>query len=260
MLVDDYLKQINPEIPTIGDDLGGLADFADTVTRATPNLVALLDNTSFLARSLVDQEQELNGFLTSTTTATGELDDFLTDNENRLVRLAADSLPSLQVYDRYSAEFPCLARGLAASEAFIGDSFGGLQPGLHITLEVVNQQGAYTPRADEPRYRDDRGPRCYGLPTPTRPASDINFQDGFRDGGGPETTRPPAGSAAGSAAGTAANNAAADPAAALAGPRAQRAVMGSVLAPVLGVGADQVPDLAYLLFGPLARGTQVGLS
>ena len=36
--------------------------------------------------------------------------------------------------------------------------------------------------------------------------------------------------------------------------------MGAVLGPVLGVSADEVPDLAYLLFGPMARGTEVGLS
>ena len=49
------------------------------------------------------------------------------------------------------------------------------------------------------------------------------------------------------------------PAQALAAPAAQREVMDSVLAPVLGVAPGQVPDLAYLLFGPLARGTEVGL-
>ena len=31
-------------------------------------------------------------------------------------------------------------------------------------------------------------------------------------------------------------------------------------APVLGVPVDAVPDLVDLLFGPMARGTKVGLS
>ena len=250
VLVDDYLKGINPEIPALGENFGGLADFSDTLDRTTPDLSALLDNSSFLARSLVDTEDSLSRFLASTTTSTQDLDRLLKNNENRLVRLAADSLPSLQVYAKYSPEFPCLARGLAASDKLISDSFGGLQPGLHITLEFVEEQGGYTPNADEPRYRDDRGARCYGLPTPKRPADDINFQDGFRDDGGPDTTK--AGAAGSSTAGS-------EPARALAGSTAERRVMGSVLAPVLGVSTDEVPDLAYLLFGPMARGTQVGL-
>ena len=36
----------------------------------------------------------------------------------------------------------------------------------------------------------------------------------------------------------------------------QRAV-GSLVAPVLGVPTDEVPPVATLLFGPLARGTAV---
>ena len=247
--VDDYLKGINPEIPALGENLGGLADFADELDRTTPALSTLLDNTSFLARSLVDQRDELARFLASTTTSTRKLDEFLTRDENRLVRLAADSLPSLQLYDRYSPEFPCLAKGLAASDPLISDTFGGRQPGLHITLEFVDDQGGYLPATDRPRYRDDRGPRCYGLPDPQGRASDINFQDGFNDGAGPDTTQREDSSGAAS-----------DPASALAGVRAQQQVMGAVLGPVLGLPADEVPGLAFLLFGPMARGTQVGLS
>ncbi|MBC7374299.1 MAG: MCE family protein [Frankiales bacterium] len=252
VLVDGYLKGINPELPTLRQNFDGLADFSDTLNRTTPNLSAVLDNTSFLARSLVDTKGSLSRFLASTTTSTQDLDRLLTNNENRLVRLAADSLPSLQVYDKYSPEFPCLAKGLAASDTFISNSFGGLQPGLHITLEFVKEQGGYTPNADEPRYRDDRGPRCYGIPDPKGRAADINFKDGFRDNGGPDTTQA-------GAASSPAGNAGSEPARALAGSTAERRVMGAVLAPVLGVSGDDVPDLAYLLFGPMARGTQVGL-
>jgi hypothetical protein len=42
-------------------------------------------------------------------------------------------------------------------------------------------------------------------------------------------------------------------------PTEQRAV-GSLVAPVMGVPADQVPAVATLLFGPLARGTAVSVA
>jgi phospholipid/cholesterol/gamma-HCH transport system substrate-binding protein len=168
------------------------------------------------------------------------------------VTLAADGLPSLQVLAKYAPEFPCLAKGLELSEGFIGDSFGRLQPGLHITLEFTSDQGAYVPQRDEPQYKDTRGPECYELPAPPVPAADINFQDGYFDELGPGTSQPPDGGGA--------PTPASDPARALASPAGQRAVMGAVVGPVLGVPADEVPDLAYLLFGPMARGTEVGLS
>jgi phospholipid/cholesterol/gamma-HCH transport system substrate-binding protein len=247
-LVDSYLKEFNPEIETLGEDFRGLADFADNLERTTPDLVALLDNLSVINANLVDQEQELSTFLDTTTGFARELDGFLQENEQRLIRLAADSRPVLGVFAKYSPEFPCLARGLEASEKFIGDSFGGLQPGLHITLEFTEDQQGYQPERDEPAYRDTRGPECYGLPDPERPAEDINFQDGYRDELGPDTTQGEQESDS-----SVANN----PVRAMVG---ERAVMGAVLGPVMGVTPDEVPDLAYLLFGPMARGTEVGLS
>ena len=247
-LVDSYLREFNPEIAALGENFGGLADFVDNLEASRPDILALLDNLSAVNRNLVDQEQELNTFLTSTTTFAEEMGSFLRDNETRLVRLAADSVPVLQVYAKYSPEFPCLAKGLDASNEFISDSFGRLQPGLHITLEFTEDQQGYQPEVDEPAYLDRRGPECYGLPDPEGQAEDINFKDGYRDDGPPDSTQ---GSDA-----SVANN----PVMALASPAGQRAVMGAVLGPVLGVPPDQVPDLAYLLFGPMARGTEVGLS
>ena len=41
---------------------------------------------------------------------------------------------------------------------------------------------------------------------------------------------------------------------------ADRAAVGAVVGPVLGVRASEVPDLALLLFGPVARGTEVRTS
>ena len=251
VLVDDYLKGINPSVPTLGEDFRGLADLADTLDQASPDLLEVLDNLSFVNRSLVEQEQALSTFLTSTTGVAGETDRFLRDNESRLVTLAADSRPVLETFARYAPQFPCLAQGLAASNRFIGDAFGGLQPGLHITLELVDARPGYRPGLDEPAYKDDRGPDCVDLPNPEGQEPDVNLQDGFNDSNGPDDSSTPEEASPGlPAPGLRANSL----------PMSQREVMGSVLGPVMGVPADEVPDLAYLLFGPMARGTQVGLS
>ncbi|MBC7374674.1 MAG: MCE family protein, partial [Frankiales bacterium] len=177
---------------------------------------------------------------------------------NRLIRLAADSLPSLQVYDRYSPEFPCLAAGLTIQEKMARDTFGGLQPGLHITLEVVADQGGYQP-GDEPRYGEDRGPTCFGLPpnAPVRPfPSTYEPVDGYCDR--EEAATP--GVSASCRDGRGQGSGPFEPARALASVRADRRAVGAAVGPVLGVPADEIPDLALLLFGPVARGTIVGLS
>jgi hypothetical protein len=200
-----------------------------------------------VSRTLVDQKTQLSSFLTSTTTFTDTSNQFFTANADRLITLASASLPSLQTYARYSPEFPCIARGLTAFEPRVERSFGGLQPGLHITLEATHDNGAYTP-GQEPRFLDDRGPQCYGLPSPQVPAPDVNYRDGYKDG-------QPSTMAAATPAAIALN-----PAAYLAGPQAQRQLLNAVVAPVMGVPLDGVPDIAVMLFGPMARGTTVQLS
>jgi phospholipid/cholesterol/gamma-HCH transport system substrate-binding protein len=244
-LVDAYLKRFNPSIDTLGEDFRGLADLATTLDAAAPDLLSLIEDFSFSSRQLVDQQDELSGFLDATQDVSAELESFLRENETRLVRLAEDSLAPLQAYARYSPEFPCLAGGLVRFQPIVEDSFGRLQPGLHITLEVTQDQDGYTPE-DTPEYLDDRGPECYGLPDDTTvPAPDYEYKDGYRD-----EERAGIGDPSG---------AADDPALALASPAGQKELLGMVTAPVLGVPLDEVPDIVSLLFGPMARDTAVVL-
>jgi virulence factor Mce-like protein len=259
VIVDTYLEEFNQELPRLEQNFRGLADYADILDDAAPDFLRVLDNLSFINRSLVDQEEELNTFLTSTTGFSGEMESFLVENEDRFITLAADSLPNLEVLARYSPEFPCLAEGLAiqgGDRGTIGDVFGGLQPGLHITLEIIPQREGYQPGADEPEYKDDRGPECYGIPNPPVPIGDINFQDGFRDDLGPDTTEPPEEEESGP---PALPPLPAPPPLPLTSPTDQRQMLDAVVAPVMGVPMDEVPDLAQLLFAPIARGTVVGL-
>ena len=260
-LVDAYLKEFNPEIEGLGDNFGGTADFVDNLEASREDILALLDNLSEINRDLVDQEQELNTFLTSTTAFANEMNDFLVDNDERLIRLAADSVPVLQLYEKYSPEYPCLAKGLDQQAELIGNTFGGLQPGLHITLEFTEDQNGYVPQRDEPQYGEDSGPTCRGLP-PNAPIipfpADIEVEDGYCDefeqenegvqngcprDGDPEDASAPF-----------------DPARALAQRDRDRAAVAAVAAPVMGIAPSEVPDLAVLLFGPVARGTEVGLA
>lgn len=244
--VEAYFRELNPQLPAIQEDLRGLADLAESYSAAAPDLLRLIDNFAAVSRNVVDQKAQISAFLSSTTGFASTFTDFLNANDQRLITLAAASRGPLGVYARYSPEYPCMLAGLTAWQPRVERSFGGLQPGLHITLEVTKDNGRYSP-GDEPKYREDRGPACYGLPKPATPAPDINFKDGYRDNQA-GTTAPSAGAAA------------ADPARSLGGGITQRGILNAVVAPVLGVPYDGVPDIAELLFGPMARGTTVGLS
>ncbi|HET8614315.1 MAG TPA: MCE family protein [Actinomycetales bacterium] len=256
-MVDDYLKQLQPHLPTLTDDISRLADVASTYADAAPDLVGTLRNLAVTSQTVATKQSTVAAFLTGTTglarTATG----VLTDDGDRIIRVGAVSRPTLEVLAKYAPEYPCLAQGLDRYRSRINDAFSG--NALHITLEVVPQRSAYVP-GEEPSWQDHRGPSCYGLPAPgwdqSHPYPGNHFADGTH---GAPTSLPPGSvrTAAAGDGGTGGPSPLADPASGQAGTAAEQAVTDALLAPVLGLEPDQVPDISNLLVGPLARGTQV---
>ncbi|MFI6356661.1 MCE family protein [Streptomyces sp. NPDC050743] len=234
--VEGYLRRLNPHLPSIKEDISRFADVAEVYGDAAPDLMRILRNTVTTSRTIVEKQDQLAAALRSTAAVAGTADDFLSENGDRLITLGRVSRPTLELFARYSPEYPCLLQGLVRQEKASEDAFRGGE--MRITLEVVRPQGAYRP-GEEPVYGERSGPNCRGLPHPRVPGPKPHLNDGT-------SPRSSEGSLPGGAdvSATAAE---------------QRAV-GSLVAPVLGVPADQVPPVATLLFGPLARGTAVSVA
>ncbi|MCD9873273.1 MCE family protein [Streptomyces guryensis] len=229
--VEDYLHRLNPHLPSLTEDFARLADVAQVYGDAAPDLMEVLRNTVTTSRTLVAERDRLASALTTTAGAAGTAQDFLDANGDRLITLGQVSRPTLELFARYSPEYPCLLAGLVHEEQASEQAFRGGK--MHITLEVVRQQGAYRP-GEEPRYADRSGPDCRDLPHPSVPAPGVHLDDGSRAGG----SSGPLGVSA---------------------TRAEQRAVGSLVSPVLGVPADEVPPVTTLLFGPMARGTAVSV-
>ncbi|HUR13922.1 MAG TPA: MCE family protein [Mycobacteriales bacterium] len=186
VLAGSYFGKLNPALPQAGADLQGLADLANNVSVATPDLLRVLDNLSSGSRMLVAERTRLEEFLTSTEGFAATARTIVAENEQRLVSLSRDSVAPLRLFARYSPELPCFLAGLARYEPIVARTFGGDQAGLHITLEVTEDNGAYAP-GQEPKYRDTRGPACWKLPHPQVPEPDDYFDDGYRTRTTPST-------------------------------------------------------------------------
>ncbi|MFF4546758.1 MCE family protein [Streptomyces sp. NPDC001406] len=232
MRVEDYLHRLNPHLPSLTEDFARLADVAGVYGDAAPDLMEILRNTVTTSRTLVEQRGRLASALTTTATAASTTEDFLDANGDRLITLGRVSRPTLALFARYSPEYPCLLAGLVREEQASEQAFRGGK--MHITLEVVRQQGPYEP-GEEPRYDDRSGPNCRDLPHPPVPAPGVHLNDGSSKG----SSSGPLGVSA---------------------TRAEQRAVGSLVAPVMGVPADEVPPVATLLFGPMARGTAVSVA
>jgi phospholipid/cholesterol/gamma-HCH transport system substrate-binding protein len=239
-----YFERLNPQLPAIQDDLVKLAAVTDIYADAAPDLVATLRNFAVTNATIAEKAKTYAAFLSGTTSFANTTRDVLSENEDRLVRLAAVSRPTLQVLAKYAPEYPCLLKGLTESNQFIGDAFANGE--LHITLEVVRPRSKYVPGVDDPAWGERSGPNCRHLPRPpysqANPDPSVHLNDGTS--GGPSGDQIPGFLLDSGNAGTA----------------DEQALMDPLLSPVMSVPPDQVPDIATLLFGPMARGTVVSQS
>ncbi len=246
--LDAYLKRLNPEVPALVEDIKLLAEVTDTYGDVMPALADTLRNTVKTGNTLVTKEEKLNAFLTDMTSFSNTTKSFLDANGDNIIRLGEVSEPILALLARYSGMFPCLLDGLVRQAPRLADTFRGFV--FHIDLKVLpNQPRGYTP-ADRQVYGADRPANCAGLPTPPIPYPSFpNLDDGADGLGKGDNQRTATGF------GTRPSRLNAGPA----GTEADKALVNSLTAPLLGVPLDQMSDVGTLLFGPAMAGTEVSV-
>lgn len=250
--LDGYLTELNPHLPALKQDITDLANVSDIYNDATPDLMRLLKNATTTGNTVVLKKQALQDFLTDLTGTAQTANDFLADNEKALIEVGEVSRPTLETLATYSPEYVCLLQGMANWVPRFTDAFGGGEhfqgsaKSLHITLEVVPQKRGYT-REDRPAFLDDRGPGCRSLPTPpysqNNPGPAGKIHDGVGDQPGPGSRAPSVFDVTSGSAGT----------------QAEQEIVDALVGPVMAEQSADVPDIATLLFGPVARGTEVNV-
>ncbi|GAA0332631.1 MCE family protein [Actinoallomurus spadix] len=243
MLVDadDYLKRLNPHLPTIVHDLRQLAIVSDNLGGAAPDLISIMQNLQTTNKTIVDKEPQLVAALDKGIGLTGDATDFAANNEPRIEGAMIANRKALALLAKYSPSVPCVFQGMARLTPRLVDAMGGRQPGVHVTLELVKPRPGYKPGLDRPEFKDHRNPRCYGLPNPKVPFPQYQELDGTEDdqwwAGG---------------AGRSLSSVLVKP-----GSSDDDSLLKGLMGPAMGTRADQVSDLAALLYRPATSGMVV---
>ena len=249
VILDDYLKRTNPQIPLFIDDLKKLSSVSDTYTEVIPELATVLRNSVTTGNTFVEKEAKVQALFSDVASFSSTSRDFLEQNGQNIIRLSEQGQAQLPLFAKYSPEYPCLIKGMVNWTPNMEQTYRGYT--LHITLETLpNHPTGYTP-ADKPKYGAHNGPHCEKLPnppynqnnkTPQPRVSEVD--DGMSGGHGKFRPRTPTGF---------------DMTSGYSGTDAERTLVNAFAAPAMGVSTDDVPDLASLLFGPLARGSEVSV-
>ncbi|MER6528006.1 MCE family protein [Streptomyces sp. NPDC001508] len=230
--LDAHLRKFNPDLPALNRDLRELVKVSNLYADAAPDVITALTDFTTTSGTLAEKSGDLAATLGATTGAADDLTGFLRRNKDTIIRLSADSRPTLRLLAEYSSSFPCTLRTLADFVPEMDKALGkGTdRPGLRVDLTTVPSRGAYVPGQDTPSYDAGGGPRCYPVPylgVPTKPAAQVSAAAGQDLG--------------------------------LANSPQENALVNELLAPATGKSPADLPDWSSLLAGPALRGTEVTL-
>jgi len=254
-----YLRQYNQHLPALDNDIRRLVGLFHTLNQASPNLIQALNDFTVTSETIATERASLSALYSTLTTAAGDLRAFLDANSSNIIKLSADSVPSLRILARYSPEFPCVLRDLVSFEPAANKLLGkGTdQPGLHAQVVIVaplgpNHIGRYVYPQDTPIYGDNLGPHCYPIPFPG-----ITLNDGAAPSSpAAGLPQPHPGHAPRS---TAAHTTAALAPTTLAGSPLESELVRELTALALRTARGSVPSWGSLLTAPLFRGITVRL-
>jgi len=249
--LDNYLKQLNPQMPTIADDVRKLVTVLDTYDGALPDLLSLLRDVTVPMNTVSEKSAQLATLLAATTEAADSTRLFLERHGDQLIQLGDVSRPVLELLAVYAPEYPCVFAGLQAGQPRAEEVFASGR--MRITLEITRDNGKYLPGRDEPVYGARNGPLCWNLPNPPVPAPEFPINDGYDYG----ANRPPSAPIPVGIPGTVPGAPATGPSMGSAGTSEEQNLLRPLIGAATGVPPVEVPDIAVILWGPLLRGAVV---
>ncbi|WP_243788015.1 MCE family protein [Saccharopolyspora gloriosae] len=143
LTLNEVLAGVEPELPNLTADLTALAEVSNDYADVLPDLTAALSDLSVTSRTVAEQRVAVQGLIADLTATSDDLGGFLREHGDDVIRLAADSRPTLESLARHAPEYPCLLRRLTELKPDVDEALGAGtgQPGLHVSLGIVAVRG-----------------------------------------------------------------------------------------------------------------------
>jgi len=155
---NSILADLYPQKPRLRQDNQRLADLADVYAKAAPNLFDGLKNAVTTARTLNDEQANIDQALMASVGFGNTAGDVFERGGPYLVRGAADLLPTSSLLDEYSPALFCTIRNYHDVEPKIASSLGGNGYSLRTHSEVLGASNPYVYPDNLPRVNAHGGP------------------------------------------------------------------------------------------------------
>jgi phospholipid/cholesterol/gamma-HCH transport system substrate-binding protein len=157
-------QQLNPKLPTLQQDFAKTAAAANIYADAAPDLVTVFNNTPTIARTVVDQQSNLNATLLATIGLSNNAYDTLAPAEQNFIDAIKRLRAPLKVAADYSPEFGCLFGAIDRGIKEFAPILGVKKAGLFTSSSFILGAPPYTYPESLPIVNASGGPNCRGLP------------------------------------------------------------------------------------------------
>ena len=162
--LNTLLTQLNPKMPTVGEDLRRAAVVANIYAGAAPWIVKLIDNATPISETIVEQSDNLNATLLATIGMAGEGYETLAPAENDYIAAVQRLRAPAKLLGDYSPEYGCLLKAIVRGLATFGPLVRVRKPGALLSANFILGAPAYTYPESLPVVNASGGPNCRGLP------------------------------------------------------------------------------------------------
>ena len=162
--LNTYLDQLNPKLDTLRQDFQKTAVVGNVYGDAAPDLVRVFDSVPTIAKTVVDEKDNLNATLLATTGLANNGTATLQPAANDFIAAIQRFRAPLKVAGDYSPEIGCVLQGSAKALDAFAPVIGGIRPGLFVASNFLPGAPAYTFPESLPYVNASGGPNCRGLP------------------------------------------------------------------------------------------------
>ncbi|MGH3360673.1 MAG: MCE family protein [Nocardioidaceae bacterium] len=180
--LNDYLGKLNTVSPKLVDDIVKLGDVSETYADAMPDIGTLLRNSVETGDTIVEKQQQLAEVFSAVSDFSGTAQEFIEYNGSGLIRLNAESRPTVGLLSEYSPIAPCVTKGAAQilprlNEALRDNTLHGrvLIPAKQPTPYTPSETPVVPPMSDQSSLL---APDCRTLPNSP-------YGDGYNAPGAP---------------------------------------------------------------------------
>nr|WP_309234702.1 MCE family protein [Nocardia sp. XZ_19_385] len=159
---DAFLREINPMLPTLQQDLDKTAQVTGLYADTVPDLLRTTDNTVVTSATISESAQQLDLLLSNLIGLADTATPILNETESPLVEALSLLTATTGTLYEYRSAVYCTVVGLGQMMPIYGSIFGGRYPAVSFNASIMPAGEPYKYPEDLPKVNATGGPHCEG--------------------------------------------------------------------------------------------------